>query len=498
MSALKSQLEVQMNEILNSLQTMGSTNNSHTTSIHTAFNGNQNRFTKIDFPKFNGENIEGWLCKVEHFFVIDSTPDNLKVRYAIVHLEDIALLWHQSFVQSRGGSIEGMSWGEYKGFINSRFAEVLGQDAMGALANLKQQGTLRDFCKQFDLALTKVTICDEYAVSLFLRAVKPEIGYPLRLLRPRNLPEAYLLARIQDESINVLQPTPIRTVKPAYSSFPASTNTKFSSGVTASNLPLLPSPPLKSKPTVARRLSHKEIEEKRAKGECFGCSEKYTPTHQCKNKQLFSIELVEEDDEEQQDDNDILQSIQEPYISLNAIMGVHSFSTMRVKGSIGTKPLHILIDSGSTHNFLNLDLALKMKCPVKPVATMNITIADGNKMPCTQLCENFQWIMQGNWFVTDVMLIPLTNYDMVLGVQWLQTLNDIVWNFKDLTMKFKVGNQQFELRGVGSKDMTLCSFQKMNHLLDDPLQLADVQLFSMQAVNVDSFQHETVIVIVDK
>ncbi|KAD6454665.1 hypothetical protein E3N88_09371 [Mikania micrantha] len=147
------------------------------------------------------------------------------------------------------------------------------------------------------------------------------------------------------------------------------------SGNTATNLPLLPTPLLKPMPITARRLSHKEIEEKRAKGERFGCSEKYTPAHQCKNKQLFSIELIEEEDVIPQDDNEALPPIQEPYISLNAIMGVYSFSTMRVKGSIGTKPLHILIGSGSTRYFMNLDLTLKMKCPIKLVEYLGYIIS---------------------------------------------------------------------------------------------------------------------------
>lgn len=49
--------------------------------------------------------------------------------------------------------------------------------------------------------------------------------------------------------------------------------------------------------------------------------------------------------------------------------------------------------------------------------------------------------MQGIWFKADVILVPLTNYDMVLGVQWLQTLYDIMWNFKKLTMRFKVNDK---------------------------------------------------------
>ncbi|KAJ0828504.1 hypothetical protein HanRHA438_Chr17g0837961 [Helianthus annuus] len=64
--------------------------------------------TKIEFPKFGGTNVEGWLCRVEHYFAVDGTPKGLKVKCVIIHLEDVSLLWRRSFVKSRGGSIEGM------------------------------------------------------------------------------------------------------------------------------------------------------------------------------------------------------------------------------------------------------------------------------------------------------------------------------------------------------------------------------------------------------
>ncbi|KAD5960328.1 hypothetical protein E3N88_11800 [Mikania micrantha] len=269
-----------------------------------------------------------------------------------------------------------------------------------------------------------------------------------------------MLARIQEESIKVIQ-AGSKQIKPSYSNFSSTTST-FKGASSAANLPLLPAPSIKAKPLSARRLSHKEIEEKSLKEECFVCTEIYVRGHQYKNRQLFSIELIAEDEVQDDANEAMLENDYTPCISLNAIMGVSSYSTMRVKGSIGTKPLHILIDSGSTYNFLDANLAQKIKCPLKLVNEMHITVADGYRIACSQLCENFKWMMQGNWFATDVMVIPLINYDMVLGIQRLQTLIVIVWNFKNLTMKFKVGEKVFELRGSGSNAMTLCSAEKMN------------------------------------
>ena len=36
---------------------------------------------------------------------------------------------------------------------------------------------------------------------------------------------------------------------------------------------------------------------------------------------------------------------------------------------------------------------------------------------------------------------------MVLGIQWLFELGPVLWDFKELTMEFSVGDQNFALKG---------------------------------------------------
>ena len=46
-----------------------------------------------------------------------------------------------------------------------------------------------------------------------------------------------------------------------------------------------------------------------------------------------------------------------PCISLHAINGVQGFQTMRVTGHFEKKAIQILVDSDSTHNFVDVGLA---------------------------------------------------------------------------------------------------------------------------------------------
>ena len=67
----------------------------------------------------------------------------------------------------------------------------------------------------------------------------------------------------------------------------------------------------------------------------------------------------------------------EPLISVNALTGVAKFRTMRVTGQVRKKPLHILIDSGSTHNFLDVNVAKKLGCKIEDMDLVSVIVADG-------------------------------------------------------------------------------------------------------------------------
>lgn len=55
------------------------------------------RYAKIDFPKFFGDDPNGWVYKCERFFEYNSVDNNNKVRLAVLHLEDKAIQWYQWF-----------------------------------------------------------------------------------------------------------------------------------------------------------------------------------------------------------------------------------------------------------------------------------------------------------------------------------------------------------------------------------------------------------------
>ena len=47
---------------------------------------------------------------------------------------------------------------------------------------------------------------------------------------------------------------------------------------------------------------------------------------------------------------------------------------------------------------------------------MKVDVANGTRLDCVAACKGLAWTLQGTRFVTDVLLLPLENCDMVLGI----------------------------------------------------------------------------------
>jgi hypothetical protein len=69
----------------------------------------------------------------------------------------------------------------------------------------------------------------------------------------------------------------------------------------------------------------------------------------------------------------------------------------------------------------------------------------------------------GNYTLTDdFYVVDLADSNIVLGVQWLQTLGDIMSNYKVMTMKlFTPGGKQDVLKGVSNNTSMVVSNKRM-------------------------------------
>lgn len=79
----------------------------------------------------------------------------------------------------------------------------------------------------------------------------------------------------------------------------------------------------------------------------------------------------------------------------------------------------ILVDSGSSHSFINDAIAAKLSAKPHAITPSRVRIADGGFLHCSQQLSRCAWWVQGHFFQTDLRLLPLGAYDVVLGMDWL-------------------------------------------------------------------------------
>ncbi|KAL1213167.1 hypothetical protein V5N11_026428 [Cardamine amara subsp. amara] len=86
--------------------------------------GGVTRLGKIDFPRFNGDKIQEWLFKVEEFFGVDFTPDDMYVKTAAIHYDGHAATWYHSFIQSGVGLEVLYDWASYVVLLKETITKI--------------------------------------------------------------------------------------------------------------------------------------------------------------------------------------------------------------------------------------------------------------------------------------------------------------------------------------------------------------------------------------
>jgi hypothetical protein len=90
------------------------------------------------------------------------------------------------------------------------------------------------------------------------------------------------------------------------------------------------------------------------------------------------------------------------------------------------QPVVILIDSDSTHNFVDTKLATTLG--IRPILQdgIRVQVANGEEVPSPSRCKDIEVKMQGFSFRTELFILLLAGCDAVLGIHWLRTLGPIL------------------------------------------------------------------------
>jgi len=191
--------------------------------------------------------------------------------------------------------------------------------------------------------------------------------------------------------------------------------------------------------------------DRRKMGLCYNCDEPYVRGHKC--ARLFFLEAANYVVEEPDDDTepaDASFNSEKPMISLAAITGIRVEKTMQLPVQIGTHRFTALLDSRSTHNFIDVAAARRAGLQVDDHPSTHVVVANGDQVACRGLNRAVPLQIGDTHFAVDCFAVPLPHYDMVLGISWLRTLGPILWDFDGLRMAFVLQGRRVLWTGIGS------------------------------------------------
>ena len=194
---------------------------------------------------------------------------------------------------------------------------------------------------------------------------------------------------------------------------------------------------------------------RREKGLCYFCDEKFSFNHKCANRQLLMLQGEEEDepiDNLDPDPPDIsspttAQPVEDHHLSLNALKGGTGVGIIRFSADINGLNVTVLVDGGSSDNFIQPRVAKFLKLPVEQVPSLKVMVGNGSHMSTEGFIRNLAIRVQGVELKLHAFILPISGADLILGTKWLATLGLHLADYQHLRLKFLQNGRFVTLQG---------------------------------------------------
>ncbi|CAH9134345.1 unnamed protein product [Cuscuta epithymum] len=343
--------------------------------------------------------------------------------------------WYMDMIAGR----EAMSWDTFVKLFLDRFSKD--NEIIGEFNKLRQKGGVEDYIDKFSelksFMLQRNKFLDDfYFLKSFLSGLKEEIRHIVEIVDPENLEQAFMVAKKQESLLEAVG----RTGRIAFKS-----GTRFGTENKVINHV--------EKSLPVKRLNKEELDEL------------YTVGHKC--KKIFAILLPEHEDCSSVpiDDGDSEEEVSFG-VSMHALKGQVPTDTIKLIGNVKNNNLTILVDSGSTHSFIDHGAAKKINCEVEITNPLQVTVAGGGQIECNSKCPRLEWEMARHCFAASVGIFPLGGYDMVMGVDLMRKLGPIMLDYDYHTITFDHKGQRVVVPGIQPDiSVKMITGRKMNNLL---------------------------------
>jgi hypothetical protein len=152
-------------------------------------------------------------------------------------------------------------------------------------------------------------------------------------------------------------------------------------------------------------------------------------------------------------------------VVIASLSSVPKYDTLQIRGTIQGQWAIALIDCGATHNFIDASLVSRRALRTEEFEGFDVVVADGHTMECLDRVPDLE-IKLGNYTMRDTFyVVDLSDTDVVLGVQWMITLDKITTNYQTLEMGLRDSDRKrVVLRGMSTGAPRTVSSKRMERI----------------------------------
>ncbi|VFQ88655.1 unnamed protein product [Cuscuta campestris] len=138
-------------------------------------------------------------------------------------------------------------------------------------------------------------------------------------------------------------------------------------------------------------------QQRRDKGLCYRCRNPFRPGHYCStSSSTFSLMEVDEEGNPMNPKHvPIDGEAKEEEASFNGILGTPTSATMKLSGKLHGHEVLLLIDNGSTHNFISEKLVEQVKLHDSSVQTFGVQVRDCFIIQCDEISKSVSVKLSG-------------------------------------------------------------------------------------------------------
>ncbi|GJT78681.1 reverse transcriptase [Tanacetum coccineum] len=140
------------------------------------------------------------------------------------------------------------------------------------------------------------------------------------------------------------------------------------------------------------------------------------------------------------------------HLSLNAYHGFPGVATICFSGTINGTTVQVLLDGGSSNNYITPRVAMYARLPVEPTTNLKVLVGNGMFLKAEGFINSTPLYIQGHLVQFPAYVLPVWGAGIILGASWLATIGSHIADYRTSTIKFYMADKFITL--VGDQSLT--------------------------------------------